>query len=186
MLNAKIEALEARVYTFDFRAFGMLHLSPNQDTARLLNRDDRPSLAITDAMLYRPGYAYPPQQDDFQSSLDFVAIPLERILWVYGGNPGPARGIDFELRRLYILYPGHHLAGDIKMAPGMRFSDYFATSASEKPFQMLYNVSLHAGLPKKEQEAEELEHFNFVTVNLHNASGIFDVQTETQEDEGDL
>lgn len=185
MLSAKVEASEARVYTFDFRAFGMLHLTPNQDTARLLNRDDRPSLALTQAMLYRPGYDYPPKQADFQSTLDFVAIPLERILWVYGGNPGPARGIDFELRRLYVLFHDHYLRGDIKMAPGMRFSDYFATSAADKPFQILYNVGLYAGLPnKKKPEGEGLEHFDFVTLNLHNASGIFDVKTEVKDDDG--
>lgn len=177
MLKNSSDALEARIYTEDFRVYGIMHLTSNQDTARLLNREDRTFLAITKGIVYEKGFVHPPQPKQYRASVNFMTVPTQKILWVMGGRASQSRSnVQADNRVIYLLYKEYFLKGSLTMGTGTRFSDYLSTMANQKPFQTLQNVSL--GIMKKGQtlmEAQAIEEFEFVTVNLANVGGVFDV-----------
>lgn len=177
MLKNSSDALEARIYTQDFRVYGIMHLASNQDTPRLLNREDRAFLAVTKGIVYESGFVHPPNPNQYRAAVNFMTLPTNKILWVMGGRASqPRSNVQADNRVVYLLYKEYFLKGSLTMSTGTRFSDYLSNMTANKPFQTLQNVSL--GLMKKGQtlmEIKPIEEFEFVTVNLANVGGIFDV-----------
>jgi hypothetical protein len=74
MLNPTLRPVEARVYTDEFRVYGVFHLRANTGTAWLLNAEDRPHLPLTHVSMYRPGVAHPPGSEALAYETHFAAI----------------------------------------------------------------------------------------------------------------
>lgn len=176
MYKTVVDSLEARVTTSDFRVYGMMHLPAHVGTAEVMNNPARPYLPLTRAMIYARGHVHPPKIQEFMASPEFLAIPKERIAWVYGGRPSPEQGVKFESRNLYLLYESYFLRGELRMTPGARLSDYLSGKSESKLFQNLYRAQLCVPIHGKTvQDTPPVEEFEFVTVNLRNAGGIFDL-----------
>ena len=178
MLKTVFDSHEARVYTEDFRMYGMMHLpkGENHDTARLLNRNDKLFLRVTKGIVYSKGFRHPPTIDEYRASVGFMAIPIERLMWVYGGKAQDFEKVSYEAREVYLLYANYFIRGELRLAKNSVLTSFLDNVASNKPFQTLYNASI--GVPIKGlqvQEVDPIEEFDFVTVNLRMVGGIFDI-----------
>jgi hypothetical protein len=180
MMNSgrRVKPMEGRIYTNEFRLYGMLHLPEFVGTARLLNLTDRPYLPVTSCMVYDAGFRHPPESDALQYETDFAAVPKDHILWVVGGRQEDAsEHARREARLVYIMYTDYVLTGRLYIMPDQRVSDYLHTVFTDRPFQDLYGVRVL--LPRRDvplTDFEVLQHHDFVTVNLKQAGGVFDVR----------
>ena len=82
-----LETFDARIYTSTFRAYGTIHLPPEQTTEALLNAMARQLLPVTDPLIYAPGTDHPPSQGDLKVSAGFLAVHHDQIDWIVGGRP---------------------------------------------------------------------------------------------------
>ncbi len=188
----RVIPMEGRVYTNEFRLYGLLHLPEFVGTARLLNLTDRPYLPVTRCMVYDAGFRHPPESDAMQYETDFAAVPKDHILWVMGGRPEePSEHVRREARLVYVMYDNYVLTGRLYIMPDQRVSDYLHTVFTDRPFQDLYGARVL--LPRKDvplEEFEVLQYHEFVTVNLKQAGGVFDVRREEGKgfrlDEGEI
>lgn len=169
--------MESRIYTNEFRLYGHLHIPDFLGTARLLNLTDRPYLPVTTCKVYDAGFRHPPESEALQYETEFAAVPKEHILWVLGGRPeAPADHARKEARLVYVMYPSYVLTGQLYIMPSQRVSDYLHTVFTDRPFQDLHGARVL--LPRRDAplaEFEELQHHEFVTINLKQAGGVFDV-----------
>lgn len=176
----RVIPMEGRVYTNEFRLYGLLHLPEFVGTARLLNLTDRPYLPVTRCMVYDAGFRHPPESSAMQYETDFAAVPKDHILWVMGGRPEePSEHVRREARLVYVMYDNYVLTGRLYIMPDQRVSDYLHTVFTDRPFQDLYGARVL--LPRKDvplEEFEVLQYHEFVTVNLKQAGGVFDVRRE--------
>lgn len=169
---------EARVYTNEFRLYGLLHLPDYVGTARFLNLTDRPYLPVTQCMVYDAGFRHPPENAALQYETDFAAIPKDHVLWVVGGRPEPpVEHAQREARRVYVMYPSYVLSGTLYVMHAQRVSDYLHTAFTDRPFQDLYDARVllpRSGAPL--EDFEVLQEHAFVALNLKQAGGVFDVK----------
>jgi hypothetical protein len=175
--NRRVTPTEGRVYTNEFRLYGLLHLPELVSTARLLNLTDRPYLPVTHCMVYDAGFRHPPENEALQYETDFAAVPKEHILWVVGGRAEEvSEHVRREARLVYIMYASYVLTGQLYLMPDQRVSDYLHTVFTDRPFQDLYGARVL--LPRRDvplESFEVLQHHDFVTVNLKQAGGVFDI-----------
>ena len=61
MYARSTEPPEVRVYTADFRIYGMMHLPKGGGMATFLNKDRRPLVPMTGVLVYAPGHEHPPR-----------------------------------------------------------------------------------------------------------------------------
>lgn len=173
-----VTPMEGRVYTNEFRLYGLLHLPEYVGTARLLNLTDRPYLPVTRCMVYDAGFRHPPESNAMQYETDFAAVPKDHILWVVGGRPEePSEHARREARLVYVMYDRYVLTGRLFIMPDQRVSDYLHTVFTDRPFQDLHGARVL--LPRNDlplEEFEVLQYHEFVTVNLKQAGGVFDVK----------
>ena len=173
-----VTPMEGRVYTNEFRLYGLLHLPAYVGTARLLNLTDRPYLPVTRCMVYDAGFRHPPENNAMQYETDFAAVPKDHILWVVGGRPEePSEHARREARLVYVMYDRYVLTGRLFIMPDQRVSDYLHTVFTDRPFQDLHGARVL--LPRNDlplEEFEVLQYHEFVTVNLKQAGGVFDVK----------
>lgn len=177
VLGLNVEAVESRAYTYDFRVFGMVHIRRHTPVARFLNQQDRPYVAMTNCMVYREGYEFPPTSEALLYRTEFAAIPKSRLLWLVGGTAELAndRGAR-EPRQVCVLYPSYVLTGTLSTPPKVRVSDHLTQAFSDKPFVELSAVSVcRPRLGAKIEEFEVVERHELVTVNVALAGGLFDV-----------
>ncbi|AEB11613.1 hypothetical protein [Marinithermus hydrothermalis] len=168
------DPFEARVYTPEYRVYGMIYLVPKGATADLLNQENRLLLPMTGVLVYTPGFKHPPDASELKATTGFLAVPKRRILWVVGGRPATPRTTGAMLRRqsLVLLYEGYAIAGKLDMPQHVRLSDYLSTA---KPFQTLHEARLYVLQPDRPiVELEPEESFEFVTVNLHRIAGLIE------------
>jgi hypothetical protein len=175
MFNTNVNTLEARIHTHDFRIYGMVHVRAHVGMAELLNINNRPYLPVTQSMVYLRGFEHPPSQDEFKSAPEFMAIPKNRIQWVYGGSPSETRGARLESRKLYLMFEDFFVRGEIRMTLRARLSDYLS-GAGDKTFQTVYGAEIGTYEPGMAlDDIEPTSTHEFVTVNLHNVGAVFDV-----------
>ncbi|AEB12845.1 hypothetical protein Marky_2121 [Marinithermus hydrothermalis DSM 14884] len=180
-----MEAFEARIYTDTYRIYGMIHLAPAgrvgraQATADLLNLEARPTLAVSGARLYAPGYAHPPEAREALGTVTSIAVPKEQILWVVGGRPATpsAQGL-VKARRLALIFPGFFLVGKLFGPGDLRFPEWLAVT---KPFQTLFEAELYLlGMEHPLSAPKPVDTFEFVTVNLRRVQGFTDVPQQQE------
>lgn len=177
MLQTGLRPVDARVYTEEFRVYGLFHLREKTGTAWLLNTEDRPYLPMTQVRMFRTGIDDPPPDTDLMYETHFAAIPKSHISWVVGGSPDTTQeGYGRQPRKVFLVYPNFMLAGFFHVRPEVRLSDFIGQSMMSKPFQTLHDARLlKPGRPGQLlQDLEEQEAFDFVTVNLRFAGGVFD------------
>lgn len=177
----RVTPTEGRVYTNEFRLYGLLHLPEIVSTARLLNLTDRPYLPVTRCMVYDAGFRHPPANNALQYETDFAAVPKEHIMWVVGGHAEePSEHVRREARLVYVMYASYVLTGRLYLMPEQRVSDYLHTVFTDRPFQDLHGARVL--LPRRDaplEAFEVLQHHDFVTINLKQAGGVFDVSHGT-------
>lgn len=177
VLGMNVEPVESRAYTYDFRVFGMVHIRRHTAVSRFLNQQDRPYVAMTECMVYREGYEFPPDPEALLYRTEFAAIPKSRLLWLVGGMPEPPadRGAR-EPRQVCVMYPSYVLTGTLSTPPKVRVSDHLTQAFSDKPFVELSTVSVCRPRPgAKIEEFDVVERHALVTVNIALAGGLFDV-----------
>lgn len=176
-LGHGIEPVEGRAYTADFRVFGMFHLRRGVAFSRVLNMRDRPFLAVTECMVYREGYAYPPEPETLLYKTEFAALPKERLLWLVGGAAESAQErYGREPRQVCVMFPTYVIVGNMHMPPRVRISDHLIPAYAERPFQELFDASVLKPRPGASIETfEVVERHEFMTVNVARAGGLFDV-----------
>lgn len=173
MWKTNVETLEGRVYTDQYRVYGLLHALAEAGMVEHLNNKTKVFLPVVDAMVYDRGHSHPPTLESFHASPPFMAVPKEKILWVLGGTPATQTTRKFESRRMAVFFGNYFLRGDLRLVPGARTSDFLNGVWAEKPFQCLYDASLVV-LSERRPLAEitPLETFDFVTLNLRNTTGV--------------
>jgi hypothetical protein len=173
----RVTPTEGRVYTNEFRLYGLLHLPEFVSTSRLLNLTDRPYLPVTRCMVYDAGFRHPPENAALQYETDFAAVPKDHILWVVGGLADePAERARREPRMVYVMYASYVLTGRLYLMPDQRVSDFLHTVFTDRPFQDLHDARVL--LPRRDvplADFEVLQSHDFVAVNLKQAGGVFDV-----------
>jgi len=179
-MGRNVMPVQGRIYTNEFRLYGQMHLPEAVGTARMLNLTDRPYLPVTDCMVYDAGFRHPPENDALQYQTGFAAVPKEHIMWVVGGRAeAPSEHARREARQVYVMYASYVLSGRLYLMPGQRVSDFLHTVFTDRPFQDLYDARVL--LPKRDvplDEFEVMQVHEFVTVNLKQAGGVFDVVAE--------
>ncbi len=179
MFQAGLKPMEGSLYTDDFRIQGVFHLRSNTGTSWLLNADDRPHLPLTRVRMYRPGHEHPPTAESLLYDTHFAAIPKSSIVWMAGGAPDQTQeGYGRQPRKIYLVYPTYLLTGYLSVRPEVRLSDFLASAMTAKPFYTLNEAKLlrPGGPGKTLAELDELQSHPFITVNLRNVAGVFDVQ----------
>lgn len=174
----RVQAEEGRVYTAEFRLYGLLHLPVEIGTARTLNLADRPYLPVTRCMVYGAGHRHPPEPDALQYETEFAAVPKDHVLWVVGGRADDVpEALQREPRLVYVMYAHYVLTGSLFLAPQQRVSDFLLTALTDRPFHNLHHARVLEPSPTAAlSEFRELQRHPFVTVNLKRAGGIFDVR----------
>ena len=179
MLNPTLRPVETRVYTDEFRVYGVFHLRANTGTAWLLNADDRPHLPLTRVSMYRPGVAHPPGSEELAYETHFAAIPKASIVWMQGGAPDSVQeGMGRQPRQVYLVYPTYVMTGTFSMRNEVRLSDYIGTAMGSKPFVTLHEARILGAGSRGQSFAElpTIQAHDFITVNLRNVGGIFDLR----------
>jgi len=178
VLGQSVDATEGRAYTSDFRVFGILHLRRGAAISRFLNQRDRPYVAMTNCIVYREGYEYPPKPEALLYKTQFAALPKSHILWVVGGaSEAPQDRHGREPRYVNVMYPNYVLSGRLLVPPRVRVSDFLSQAFSDRPFQELADASvLKPRAGASIGEFEVVERHRFVTVNVALAGGLFDVK----------
>jgi hypothetical protein len=172
-----IQPEEGRLYTAEFRLYGLLHIPRNVGAAWLMNMQDRPYLPVTRCMVYDSGIEHPPSPSSMLYETEFAAIPKGHILWALGGNPDERAGsLAREARRVFVMFESYVLSGALYLPPKQRVSDFLSTVLGVRPFVNLFEARVlvpRPGVPL--QQLEPVQEHPFVTVNLKQAGGIFDV-----------
>ena len=175
------EPVEGRVYTAEFRLYGMLHPPRSIGISHMLNLGDRPYVPVTRCMVYGHGFTHPPEHVSLQYETEFAAIPKTRVLWMVGGNADQvSEHVSREPRVVYLMFAQYVLSGTLHLPPGQRVSDFLLTALTDRPFHNLLNARVlrpRQGVPIASFEV--VQNHPFVTVNLKNAGGIFDVRGAT-------
>ena len=167
------------MYTDEFRVYGVFHLRANTGTAWLLNVEDRPHLPLTHVSMYRPGVAHPPGSEQLAYETHFAAIPKASIVWMQGGAPDSGQeGMGWQPRQVYLVYPTYVVTGTFLMRAEVRLSDYIGAAMGAKPFVTLHDARI---LGKGSRglsfgDLPMLQVHDFITVNLRNVGGIFDLR----------
>lgn len=174
-----VQPTELRVYTNEFRVYGLLHVRPNVGTAWLLNGDDRPHLALTRVSMYRAGVAHPPEDRERVYESHFAAIPKASIVWVQGGATDTAgTGLGLQPREVFLVYPTYVLAGSFSMRPEVRLSDFVGLHMTNRSFVTLAHARVLGRGPSGSSlaEAPVLHEYPFVTVDIRKVAAVVDVR----------
>ena len=170
--------INTRVYTSNMRIYGTVHVLQQGDISGLLN-GNRLFFPMTECKVYKFGLKHPPKSEDLQFRPEFLAVPKERVWWLTTGDTNKHLNARTEMRKLFLLYPGYVLKGDVLIFPRIRTSDFLVRAVVERPFQYLYNAEVL--IPRQGHgmtEAHILEQFPVVTVNLANVAGVFDIKDD--------
>lgn len=175
MMKQPVQQVEGRVHTADYRIHGILFPRPRVGIPDQLNRNDQPHLPIGDPMLYHNEVGDLRDLDRMARG-EFMALPLESIHWVVGGDSGDSTIREFVLRPVAVLYGVTLLRGNLRVGSSMRTSDYIRRRIESNPFDALFDVTvstLEGGAPFDSLEiAEQLP---FVTVNLRKSTGVVEL-----------
>lgn len=175
------DPVEGRVYTAEFRLYGLLHPPRSIGISHMLNLGGRPYVPVTACMVYGHGFVHPPENGSLQYETQFAAIPKTRILWVVGGSEDQvSEHVSREPRVVYLMFAHYVLTGTLHLPPGQRVSDFLLNALTDRPFHNLLNARVlkpRQGVPIAAFEV--VQSHPFVTVNLKNAGGIFDVRGAT-------
>ncbi len=177
MSKVPVVPVEARVYTNEFRVYGLVHLRPNTGVAWLLNAESRPHLPLTDVRMYRSGIEHPPSDGDLVYESDFVAIPKSSIAWIAGGIRDDTReGMGLHARDVILVYPTYVLAGSLAMRPEVRLSDFVGLAMGKKSFVTLSGARVLGPASPGTSFAERpvLQSHDFVTVDIRKVAGVLE------------
>lgn len=176
------EAFETLIVTTAYRIAATLHLMPRGSTAELLNHD-RSHVALTEALLYAPGFEWPPLAAKLKAKSAFTLLRKSEIQWVAGGRAAQGRvGASLlERRRLGFFLQEYVLAGELEVTKDSRLSDYLMASGT-KPFQTLHNAALYP-MPTQSPIASisPAQTFEFVTINLNAVSNVIEAPADDGE-----
>lgn len=173
MYKTKMDSLDGRVYTSNYRIYGEIYSLPGAGLADQLNRKERPFLPITSVMMYDRGYRHPPDVEGFKASPAFMAVPKASLFWIMGGLPSNPEFMNVEDRLLAVMFGSYLLRGYMKLRKDSRTSDHINLRFINKPFECLYDVSVvPMGDKKPLKELAAVENCEFVTLNLRNCTGI--------------
>ncbi|MDF1523992.1 MAG: hypothetical protein P1P87_14400 [Trueperaceae bacterium] len=177
MLQTSLKPVEARIYTNEFRVYGVVYMRPGTGTAWMLNTEQRPHVPVTRVSMFRPGIAHPPDSGQLAYESHFAAVPKASIVWMQGGAPDSVQeGLGKERRGVYLVYPSFVIAGSFLIRPELRLSDYLATAMGPKPFATLHDARILSpqGREQRFGELPVVQQHDFVTVNLHHVGVVFD------------
>jgi hypothetical protein len=163
------------VLTREFLARGFVHVRDGTGMAWLLNAEERPALAMTGLGIYGRSFTDPPTEGDLLYRTEFAAVPKAQVLWLAGGAPD--RTLDGHgrvPRPVHLLYADHVLTGTLNLRTEVRLSDFTAQLMPSKPFVTLYDARVLR--PATGGELAEVQYQPFLTVNLRNVGGIYDVR----------
>ena len=184
--NTKLNLFEGGVYTFDYRVSGSINFPKKTSSTDYLNRNHSTMIPIQNAMVRRfnvDTLSDPNQGYLFTSS--FMAVPKNRILWIYGGNSAPRSNkiAGVSNRSLVVLYQEFFIRGFMEIAERIRTVDYFSYRYSQKKhFAEMHQVSFGVVDPHKLfEETQEREVFDFVSLNLQNATGVCEISSASSE-----
>ena len=188
-----LETFDARIYTSTFRAYGTIHLPPEQTTEALLNAMARQLLPVTDPLIYAPGTDHPPSQGDLKVSAGFLAVHYDQIDWIVGGRP-PKRepscgawpfstmGMSWSASCAFRERPGLRISWR-RRRPFRRCSRSNSTPGRRRPAASCCSGATSASLfevgalqvaddPVVTLEARQ--RFPFATVNLRRVTGVLE------------
>ena len=174
MALVNTDSLEAHIYCYTKRVFGLIHPTPGAAVAEYLNRNDRTILPVTNALVYEAGSAEPPRSSERIASAAFYAVPKDQILWVRSGYYETGDPQSYESRRVTIFFDDCIVSGDLRLVRGSRLSDHLERSAGKRAFQRIYNAVVtptEAALGRDDRDLVSSES-EVLTVNLRNAQGV--------------
>ncbi|MEX2535853.1 MAG: hypothetical protein WD273_09695 [Trueperaceae bacterium] len=183
MTIVNTDALEADVYTFTQRVFGLIHPTAGAAVAEFLNRTDRAMLPVTNALVYQPGSPRPPAAQERVAVASFYAVPKEQILWIRSGYFEAAAPLGYDTKRVAVYFDDYCIAGDIRLPHNSRLSDHLERSTRDKPFQRLFQATV-APAPKGPNldaaNGQEFAASEVLSVNFRNARGIAELTATRQ------
>ncbi|HEX7004624.1 MAG TPA: hypothetical protein VF168_10605 [Trueperaceae bacterium] len=178
MALVNTDSLEAHIYCYTKRIFGLIHPTPGAAVAEFLNRGDRSILPVTNALVYRSGSADPPRASERIASTSFYAVPKEQILWIRSGYYETGDPHSYDIKQVTIFFDDCIVTGDLRLVRGSRLSDHLERTSEKRGFQRIYNAVVtptEAALGREDRELVSSES-EVLTVNLRNAQGVSEAE----------
>ena len=178
MAVVNTDSLEAHIYCYTKRVFGLIHPTAGAAVAEYLNRTDRSILPVTNALVYGSGAADPPRASERLAATSFYAVPKDQILWIRSGYYETGDPQSYELKQVTIYFDDCIVSGDLRLVRGSRLSDHLERTAEKRSFQRLYNavvVPTEAATARDDRDLVSSES-EVLTVNLRNATGIAEAE----------
>ncbi len=181
--NTKANIFQGDVYTFDYHISGNVNFPKKASSTEYLNRKHTTMVPINDSMVrkFNADTMSDPNKG-YLFTASFMAIPKDRVLWIYGGNPSPKSS---ELagvgdRSLIVLYHNFFVRGFMEIAERIRTTDYFSYRHNQgKHFAEMQQVTFGvAGSHELFVENKEQEVLDFITLNLQNATGVCEISSD--------
>lgn len=193
MAVVKTDSLEAHIYCYAMRVFGLIHPTAGAAVAEYLNRRDRKILSVTNALVYKSGSRTPRDASERIAVTGFYAVPKDRILWIKSGYYEASDPLSYETKPITLYFDDFSVSGDIRIVRGARLSDHLEQTTDKRPFQRLYNatVSPVTSTGGFEDHQPVLSESQVLTVHLKNAHGVSEqrdtssVRVPTTELQGD-
>ncbi|MEM7737162.1 MAG: hypothetical protein AAF267_15375 [Deinococcota bacterium] len=178
----QVDTFEGRVYTGKYTIYGLLYTPSNEDMDRYLNTTERSFVPISEPMIYQSCLTHPPDIRSLSAAPPFIAVHKEKILWLMGARASEEVIRHSEQQRMAILFDDFFLSGNVRHRENTRMSAFLEAMTSENTFQTLTNVHLcklkHRGY-EVFNDNEPLETFDTAVVNLHNAEGVIEFESQT-------
>jgi hypothetical protein len=183
--KTKVDTFEGRVYTSKYTIYGLLYTPHNEEIDRYFNTTERSFVPISEPMIYQSCLTHPPDIRSLSAAPPFIAVHKAKILWLVGAPASTQVIRHSEKQRVAILFENFFLSGNVRHRENMRMSAFLEAMTSEHTFQTLTNVHLcklkHRGY-EVFNDNEPLETFETAVVNLHNAEGVIEFESQATDD----
>lgn len=178
MAVVNTDSLEAHIYCYTQRVFGLIHPTAGAAVAEYLNRNDRSILPVTNALVYHAGSANPPRASERIAAASFYAVPKDQILWVRSGYYEAGDPQSYETKQVTVYFDDCIVSGDLRLVRGSRLSDHLERATEKRAFQRLYNATVtptEAAVGREDRELVSSES-EVLSVNLKNAHGVSEAE----------
>ena len=188
-----LETFDARIYTSTFRAYGTIHLPPEQTTGSAAQRHGAAAVAGDRSADLRPGNRSPAEPGRSQGERRILAVHYDQIDWIVGGRP-PKRepscgawpfstmGMSWSASCAFRERPGLRISWR-RRRPFRRCSRSNSTPGRRRPAASCCSGATSASLfevgalqvaddPVVTLEARQ--RFPFATVNLRRVTGVLE------------
>ena len=174
MAVVNTDSLEAHIYCYAKRVFGLIHPTAGAAVAEYLNRRDRLILPVTNALVYNSGSPNPPEASERIAATNFYAVPKDQILWIRSGYYETGDPLSYDTKAVTLYFDDCSVSGEIRLVKGARLSDHLERTSERRAFQRLYNatVSPTAALSGRVDPELVSSESEVLTINLRNVHGI--------------